>query len=258
MPLADLIKDVAIATGFLTRLPLPARLFAGVEARPLAATVWAFPLVGALTGLLVALPAIAFGPTPLVAGVLAALTRALLTGFLHDDGLGDFADAYWGGHTIARRLEIMKDSRIGTYGAMTLMMALLLEVTTLTAIAGAIGWEAMVAACIAALALGRAVMVLHWHRLPNARPDGVAARSGVPGLTVTRLAGLFGLAALLPALIALPIAAAPLAALAALLASVLMTKASLRAIGGATGDTMGATERITALSVLTALAFACN
>ncbi|MBM3616888.1 MAG: adenosylcobinamide-GDP ribazoletransferase, partial [Alphaproteobacteria bacterium] len=109
------------AFGLLTRLPMP-------FTPPRPQGVWAWPLVGlGVSALAVGLGALALaaGLAPPLVAVLVMVAQAALTGALHEDGLTDCADGFWGGHDRARRLEIMKDSRIGSYGAVALMLVML-------------------------------------------------------------------------------------------------------------------------------------
>ena len=131
MPQTDLpaLADIPAALRLLTRLPLPG---AGGPPRPSAA--WAWPLAGLIVGTLAA--GIGIAALPLGAGIAAACAmgaQAMLTGAMHEDGLADCADGFWGGWTRERRLAIMKDSAIGTYGTMALL------------ITGLIRWSALMA-----------------------------------------------------------------------------------------------------------------
>ena len=129
------MKALTAAFRFLTRIPFPGP---ATEAADLAAAVGWFPLVGACVGLATAGLFIAAGklwPTP-VAAALAVGFGLLLTGGFHEDGFTDAVDGLGGGWTKARVLEIMKDSRIGAYGAMALWAALTLRWASLVALGG--------------------------------------------------------------------------------------------------------------------------
>ena len=118
-----LITELGTGLAFLTRLPVRCAL--GGEGS-LARAAWAFPIVGALVG---AFGALAFwgaalvGLHPFVAGVLAVAATLLVTGALHEDGLADTADGFGAGGSRERKLEIMRDSRIGTYGVVALVLS---------------------------------------------------------------------------------------------------------------------------------------
>jgi hypothetical protein len=128
----EALGDVIAACGLLTRLPLPQR---AVTAGPRAA--WAWPVVGAVVGFLSAAAgalALWLGLPVGVAAAVALATSAMVTGGLHEDGLADTADGLFGGWTRERRLEIMKDSRIGSYGMLALMITGLARWSALTAL----------------------------------------------------------------------------------------------------------------------------
>ena len=159
--------DLMAAFGLLTRLPVKVQMEQAVARGARAA--WAWPLAGAAVALLAGCAgwlAAGFGAA-IAAGVMLAV-MVVLTGALHEDGLADFADGIWGGQTPDRRLEIMKDSRIGSYGALALVLSLGLRWQGLTILAEQSG----VAAAMALLALGaasRAGVVLALAVMPAAR-----------------------------------------------------------------------------------------
>lgn len=251
-------QDFAAAASFLTTLP--ASLFRGAaDAGPpdFSRASRAFPLVGVLVGLatgLVLLIANALGLPPLAAALLAVAAGILLTGALHEDGLADSFDGLAGGRTVERRLEIMRDSRIGTYGVLALIVSVGLRAALLAAYLPASPWRA-VFALIAAEALGRAAIVWVWAKEPPARADGLAATLGTPGPDAL---GTALLSALVIGVVAGSLAAGIFASLIALAVAALATLTvadwSRRRIGGRTGDILGAAEQTTALAVLLALA----
>src|SRR5262249_50123562 len=129
--------DVAVCLTLCTRLPL-AHAFP-IASGDIARASWAMPVAGALVGALGALAywiAIRLGLPPLVAAAVALATGLVATGCLHEDGLADTADGF-GGNGRERKLEIMRDSRLGTYGACALLMSLLLRWSALASIADA-------------------------------------------------------------------------------------------------------------------------
>ena len=127
MSLHQLASDLKAAVLFCTRLPIPHA--AAITGADLARAGWAFPVAGAIVGLIAAavywLAGLA-GLPPFPAAGLAVAATLVVTGCLHEDGLADVADAF-GGATRERKLEIMRDSRVGTYGACALSMSLLLR-----------------------------------------------------------------------------------------------------------------------------------
>ena len=242
------LGDLSAALMLLSRLPLPA-VPDRAPSRG-ARTAWGWPLVGlglALIAAAVAWVARGLGVPPEIAALLALATLVVLTGALHEDGLADVADGFWGGQTRARRLEIMRDSRVGSYGVLALVLALALRGAALIALA-----DHLTVALLAAAATSRAAMAYVMETLPPARRDGLSQATGRPGLQATQAAvALAALAALIFA------GWAGLAALvAAAIACVLCANLALAKIGGQTGDVLGATQQITEITVLIALSAA--
>ncbi|MGI9509388.1 MAG: adenosylcobinamide-GDP ribazoletransferase, partial [Geminicoccaceae bacterium] len=142
-----------IATQFLTRLPIPAKVQKSWTMEDLRECVHMFPLVGVLVGLgasLVYAAAVFCNLPPVMAAILAVATQILMTGALHEDGFADVCDGFGGGRTRGQKLEIMHDSRLGTYGAIGLMLSLALRIGAVSAIAHP---ETVVTTLIAAAAL---------------------------------------------------------------------------------------------------------
>lgn len=243
--------DVAAALGLMTRLPVPVN--GALAQKRGAAAAWAWPLAGALVGGLAGLvlwASMAVGLPPLAGGFLAVATQVLLTGGLHEDGLADSADGLWGGWTRERRLEIMRDSRIGSYG----VLALILSVGLRTAACAALPIGPLAcAALIGSGAASRAAMAGVMAALPPARSDGLSAGAGRPRPATALLALAI---AVCVCLIALP-AGAALGVCAVCLAGVAVVAAIARAkIGGQTGDILGASQQLAEIAALLALAAA--
>ena len=157
-PIASGFDDIRHCLAFLTRLPVPLPADA---ARPeaLARAAWAFPLVGIVVGGvagLALLAAEALGLDPLAGSVVAVAAAVLLTGGLHEDGLADVADGFGGGHDRAGKLAIMRDSRIGSYGVLALILSVGLRVSLLASLASS---SAAVLVLIATGILSRAAIV---------------------------------------------------------------------------------------------------
>jgi adenosylcobinamide-GDP ribazoletransferase len=242
--LGGVARDLRIAWLFSTRLPLPQT--APIAGADIARASWALPVVGMLIGLSGALVywiSFRFNLPAFVAAALAVSATVALTGGLHEDGLADTCDGF-GGSTRERRLEIMRDSRIGTFGACALAMSLLLRVGALASLGGP-GPVAL--GLIAAHAGGRATVPLFLRRVPPARSDGLAADAGRPPPTSVAVAGLLGLVLLLWSLGTGRAAVALLLLLAAL---GFMRWLGLRQIGGQTGDSAGALEQAGEIVVL--------
>lgn len=236
--------DICSAFALLTRLPLPGHAPQGAR------SAWAWPVAGAVVGAGASLIAVAADVFALPAGVTAAAAMAvlaMLTGALHEDGLADTADGFFGGHTPDRRLAIMKDSHIGSFGTLALILVTLARWSALTALcAGGHGAVAL----ITAGAASRVPMVALMAALPNARGDGLSHSVGRPDATRAVWAG--SVAA------ALTLVLAPWS-LVWLVASLVALTAGLgalatRRIGGQTGDVLGASQQLADAACLAILA----
>ena len=245
------LHAIATAVAFYSRLPVPA----GLQTADLAETAEMAPVAG----LVVALPpaclmalAMGLGATPLVAAVLGTLALIILTGALHEDGLADCADGFWGGATPERRLAIMRDSRIGSYGVLALVGAVLLKVAVLEMALAAGTWSG-VAVFLASAAAGRAVALFPWVGLLPARKDGLAVAVGRPAVATFRRALVYAVAvgAVLVAWWA-PLGFVVAGVAAAGTAKACASLADWK-IGGHTGDVIGATVVLADLAYLLAI-----
>ncbi|KRW93930.1 adenosylcobinamide-GDP ribazoletransferase [Paracoccus sp. MKU1] len=251
--MARLLAEAALALVWLTRLPVGRLLPATLPA--LAQAAWAFPLVGLAVGLIgaavLALAAVA-GLPAMVAALLAVGAMILATGALHEDGLADCADG-GGGATRERRLEIMRDSRIGSYGVLALVLIVGLRVAAIAALFGE-PWLAA-AALVGLAAASRAGMAAGLGLMPPARPDGLGHAAGRPTRGAVMAALALGAAALLlPALCLshpVPGWVALLVAVAA--AQLWLARRAMRALGGQTGDVLGAMQQMGEAAGLVAL-----
>jgi adenosylcobinamide-GDP ribazoletransferase len=243
--LRGVAADLKIGMLFATRFPLSHA--AAIGGADIARASWALPAIGALIGLLgAAVYWIAFrcNLPPLVGAALAVTATLTATGGLHEDGLADTIDGFGGGGSRERKLEIMRDSRIGTYGACALALSLMLRVGALASLADP-GPVAL--ALIAAHSGARATMPLFLALVPPARPDGLAADAGRPPRTSVAVAALLGCVLLL---LSLGGGGSVLASVSLLLVVGVMRWLCLRQIGGQTGDTAGALEQIGEIAVL--------
>jgi adenosylcobinamide-GDP ribazoletransferase len=238
-----------VALQFLTRIPVPS--FDDFETAWLDRAAKYFPLVGGLVGLIsgLALMAAHMLWQPLLASLIAVAVGVLVTGAFHEDGLADTADGLGGGLTVNRRLEIMRDSRIGTYGGVTLMLALAMKVTAISALDVATG----VSALVAAHASARFATVVAIGQMPYAGDaDGAKVKPLATGLTGREMvvAAAFGLAPVLlldPTCFMLALIGGAIPALA-------LAWQSQRLIGGYTGDVLGAMEQVFEIGFLLAVA----
>jgi adenosylcobinamide-GDP ribazoletransferase len=254
---------IAICIRFYSRLPLPRLPGEGdlhalpdfrlvPRALPLAAIVIALPAA------LVMLAGGVAGINAYLAATLAITALVLTTGAFHEDGLADTADGLFGGATPERRLEIMKDSRVGSYGAMALGLSLLLRVTALAAILQAAGAWAGAAAILAAATWSRSEGVRLLASEAAARSTGASAAVGKPAMVTALIASGLALALgigatlaadlpLLGFVIGLVLASACVNGLAGL---------ARRLIGGQTGDIVGAAQQIAEIAIYCGFAFA--
>ena len=230
--------DFALVASVLTRLPVGA---AATEDGAIANAGWAFPLVGAGVGALTAIgfmlaELLGLGPVP--AALLAVLVSIAVTGAFHEDGLADTADGLLGGHDREQKLEIMRDSRQGTYGVLAIVLSVGLRAAALASIGGPI---LAGLALLAAHSFSRGALPVTMHLLAPARADGLGAMAGRPSRPVAiaalTIGAILALATLGPArgLVAMILAGGAVA-LAALLAR--------RQVGGYTGDVLGAFQQI--------------
>ncbi len=258
--LGDLCDDLARALAFLSRVPMPNRHFVGHDGR-LGRAVRAFPLAGMLIALpaaLVAAVLVFLQANALFASFLLVAVQALVTGALHEDGLGDTADGLGGGRDRESALAIMKDSRVGTYGAVALILSFGLRVSALASFLPLLSPSGAALVLLGTAALSRAAMVWHWSRLPPARRDGVAASAGIPEAQATAMALGSGPVFALPMYFAagIPFLAVLLALAAFALVVPAFGRIVARKLGGHTGDTIGATQQLAEIALLGALALA--
>lgn len=213
-----------------------------------------FPLVGAGIGLVSALVFVVahqFWP-PLIAALLAVTSSVALTSALHEDGLADTADAFGGGWTVERRLAIMKDSRIGTYGALALGLGCALRIAALSSLplwAGAAALIAMHAAARAmpAFVMNRLVYAGDTSAMKVSYAEAPVRSGEITFLLVTAL-----LAAVPLAFITFKSVVVGL--LLGTLLGALLARSAKRLIGGYTGDVLGAIEQLFEIGFLLGVA----
>ncbi|MEL6946372.1 MAG: adenosylcobinamide-GDP ribazoletransferase [Pseudomonadota bacterium] len=265
------VSALCCAVQFLSRIPvykvpgLPPRIASDLAGSPnLARDAALYPIAGMIIALpaalvLVVLSALGLGETaPLVLAILTVAMLVLTTGALHEDGLADVADGFFGGSTVERKLAIMRDSTIGTYGTLALVLSVILRVACLASIIALASNSWSAAAIVLAIAgLSRGAMLWPWTALPPARsahatsadenakdPVGLSVRYGEPNRSALARAGICALVPLIflglgtgSLIITLTTAAVMVAAA---WACAWMAK---RHIGGHTGDVLGATQQ---------------
>ena len=244
---------------FYSRLPVPALSF---ESDPHAVPDFAvaprmLPIAGGIIGAVgggALLAASWLGLSPLPAAALGVTTLVVATGAFGEDGLADACDGLFGGRTPERRLEIMSDSRVGSYGVAAMGLALLLRVTLLASAVETAGAAGGAAALIVAGALSRVAGLVPLWKLPPAKREGRSAAVGRPTDATMRTAALLcGLLTLLLALPTFGLLHAVLACGAAWLAGAALTRIARRLLGGQTGDIAGATQQAAEIAVLLVL-----
>lgn len=238
------ITEAWLALILLTRLPL-GQLPEPVP--PLSAAVWAYPLVGLVVGFvgwLAQAGALAVGLAAFPTALLAIGAMALVTGGLHLDGLADLADGLGGGRDREHALEIMRDSRIGSYGTLALIFALGIAVTALAQF----GTGAPLLVFLLTGVASRFAMTAALCWLPRARPDGLGKAAAPRGSGALVPGGLL----FLGLIVATGGGAVTASAVAAVAAGIVAWRAWLR-LGGQTGDVLGAVQVVAETALLLVL-----
>jgi adenosylcobinamide-GDP ribazoletransferase len=237
--------DLRASVLFLTRLRYgPARPVGGAA---IAQAAWAFPVAGILVGLVgavVYLLAHRLGLPSWPAAALSVVATMAVTGALHEDGLADTTDGFGGGQTRELKLDIMHDSRIGTYGVCALALSILLRVSALASLADT---SLVAAALIASHSAARGILPVFMYFVPPARREGLSASAGQPPRESVIAAAALGV-------LIVALCLGPLLAIATLILLVvvvaLLAWLSLAQIDGQTGDVLGAVEQVSEIAVL--------
>ncbi|WP_083254210.1 adenosylcobinamide-GDP ribazoletransferase [Pandoraea sp. ISTKB] len=234
------------ALGFFTRVPIPS--WVGYSPEQLNAATRYFPLVGVFVGACVALLTVAMGHlwSPHLAIALGLGVSVLLTGAFHEDGLADSVDAFGGAFERERVLAIMHDSRIGTYGAVALWLALAVKWQALVDIQASVGWSGFAVVLIGAHAASRSMAISLLRVLDYVRPEGkakpVAQRLSVGGL-------MFGVACSAPWWVWPDWRAGVTGALVLVVLRAGFIRYLRRRLGGYTGDTLGFAQQLGELAL---------
>ena len=236
--LQKLTADLRIGLSLCTRLPVgPSE---PVGEGDVARASWTFPIAGLLVGLVAVFAywlAVRFNAAPQPAAALALAATMLLTGAMHEDGLADTADGL-GGRTREQKLDIMRDSRIGTFGACALAISLMLRWSTIADIAEP---HFVAIALVAAHVGARACLPAFMQLVPAARQDGLSSGAGRPPTPSV-------IAALILAVVCLPltlgVTGTAVALLMLVIAGLLLARLATRQFGGQTGDMLGAMEQV--------------
>ncbi|MDM0067906.1 adenosylcobinamide-GDP ribazoletransferase [Variovorax sp. J31P207] len=260
------VRHFLLALQFFTRVPVTGPLAGWVGFSPamLRASAAHFPGVGWLVGAVaagvfcIAQAGLAGFAGALAAAALSTIATVLMTGAFHEDGLADVADGLGGSADRARALEIMKDSRIGAFGAIALVLALGLKVLLLGALAGQ-GVPTVVLALVSAHVLSRLAPLFLIRWLPYVGDENAASKSKPLADAIGNGALLVGVAWSLPAVGWLLMTQGAMRGLAPVLlcalAALLVARLLRRRLRGFTGDGLGATQQVCELAIYLALAW---
>jgi adenosylcobinamide-GDP ribazoletransferase len=242
----SLIADVRIAISLSTRIPVGSATPAAEG--DIGRASWALPVAGILVGLVGAIVywlATRAHLQPEPAAMLALAATILITGAMHEDGLADAADGFGGGKTREQKLEIMRDSRIGSFGACALIASIVLRWSALAAIADQ---RQVAIALVVAHAAARAPLPLLMRLLPPARTDGLSVSAGHPPPQSVVIAIVLGVVCLL---FGLGGSGTMIVLLTLAVAVLLILWLAKKQIGGQTGDVLGALEQVCEAAVIT-------
>ena len=243
------LGEFVLAIGFFTRLPVP--LDEETAARPLADASWAFPIAGLIIGLCGS-AAIALGIglnlPPLVLAFLTISLMVCLTGALHEDGLSDCADVLWSGKDSKERLITMRDSRIGAFGVIALVLMLGLKAAAIAHLLTIEGMWNTVLATLAAASLSRGFLPCIMRLAPLATEKGRAADAGNPSQQYMLIAA--GLSVLI-CLLCLGFGTTALSLFIGGGLCAALTVIAINRIGGYNGDVLGAQQQILDVTTLT-------
>jgi len=243
--LGRIVADIRIALSLSTILPVgPGN---PVDNGEVARASWALPVAGLVVGLagtVVYAIARRVGLPTDPAAVLALAATILVTGAIHEDGLADSIDGLGGGSDRDSRLEIMRDSRIGTYGACALIISITLRWSALTTIAEP---AAVAAALLVAHAAARAVLPVFMWLIPPARSDGLSAGAGQPPMQGAIIAAALGVLCLV---LGFGPGKAMMGLILLSIGALIWGFIATRQIGGQTGDILGAQEQVGEIVVL--------
>jgi adenosylcobinamide-GDP ribazoletransferase len=248
-----LIRDVTANLRFFTRLPL-----SSADTRPpdWPRMAWAAPLAGAIIGAIGGIALIVSNELslpPLLCAAFAVAALAATTGALHEDGLADVADGFGGGATREAKLAMMRDSRIGAFGAVALVLSLIIRVGAIAALMRQSPGNAF-AALVLAGAAARAAALAPLALLPPARSDGAGAgAAGLDGAHLTAATLTVVAIAFVTGLIWLGVVRALFSAVIAGASAWGVCGLARREIGGQTGDVAGAAAQMSEVAALCAL-----
>lgn len=226
------MSSLHTAFSLLTRFPLPT----GQKPEHPENAVWVYPIVGLVLGGVVYVlgwSAHYLGLYPSVVSVLMLGCLTILTGAKHEDGLADCADGFWGGWTRERRLDIMSNSHIGTYGICALILIFLLRWQTMTQL-----FDVHLLAIFGVLAFSRSILPVVMLSMTYARRDGLVATQNKPPAIQTMISLVIGVSSLI--LFAPTLGLGLLALIACCVVTLGLMLLAKAKINGITGDVLGA------------------
>ncbi len=239
-------EDFFAALMLLTRIPVSWEKISPDHPPDMARCLWAYPLIGLVLGLLAAMSFYGFifiGIPISIAAILLLVVMVFLTGAFHEDGLADTADGFGGGQNSERKLKIMRDSRIGAYGALALILAFAVKLFSLLELTVMQVMQTILVASV----VSRLMIVYMLFVLDPARKDSLSTQSGKPtgNVIIFTTASAFLYAGVFMDIL--------MVLIMFLLASTVMFLFSRLAkvqVGGYSGDILGATQQLTEISVL--------
>ncbi len=242
-------RDIAAAVMILTRIPIKWSYFSEKEP-DISQSLWAYPVVGIIISIFsicVYLVSVSLGWPVFVSSASALLVTVLITGAFHEDGLADVCDGFWGGYTKDRKLEIMKDSRVGTYGVLALLFSLALRIMFLSSLAT---YEAISALIITAC-VSRTIIVSLLTVMKPAVTDGMGVKAGKPSIYSLCLSITISV---VTTYFLAGVGVTGLVISVSVLALLFVRFVALRHIGGYTGDVLGAGQQVSEIFIYAALA----
>jgi len=268
----NLMTDTAASVMFLSRLPMGR--FSKDEFPNFAQTAHTFPLAG----IIISIPAtcilaasLFLGLSPLLSASLAVIALVIITGGLHEDGLADVSDGFWGGQSVEKKLAIMRDSNIGTYGTLALIFGIGLRILCLANILNETTDLVACATFIALCGLSRTCMLFPWAYLPNARPATDSSAADDNAKPAASLSSRYGepnretiattLILSMPLILFLYFSVGSfIAVLSSLLFAIGLTATiswlAIKHIKGHTGDVLGATQQLSEIGLYLGLLIA--
>lgn len=258
MEFGKTIDHIAQSVGFLSRLPVPNRFFENDDGE-LDETCGYFVFAGLIIAIPIGVVAALLNLIDANSMIMAAVILAagtFITGALHEDGLSDSADGLWGGRDKTKMLDIMKDSRLGTYGTLALVFTILIKFAALSHIVVNLNTLETITVIATIAGLSRGTMVWHWNHLPAAKTSGLAADFGAPSNLAMKITLITCAILSFICLLILGTAPTTFAVIGMLVFGSSFTRIAETKIQGHTGDTIGATQQLSEMGFLLGLALA--